>query len=312
MVQARKDVFARFACGHFVAPKWRGERTPVFSSGLSAAFAGALAVSLSGCGEDEAPVPDSVDPEAVNVAVERGVGINAASYSGDVTLKIPGDLPIGSQILPFVLYVGLSPETDTRLGVNSFVDLRLVQTRLPDLASGVLEETCEREIALSLTEAEAEGNLVRARGTVRARFFFCNRSDPAGEKRGTLWLSQNVDATATAKATVRDQCIEFSLTDVELDPRGFLGGIANLFGLTTVARSVVLEEAGEFLSENPICATLPEELSTLAPSFSDGGAREIGDGGIGAALSGSVDTSAATIVSLLALMEEHGVLEGQH
>jgi hypothetical protein len=278
---------------------------------LSAAFAGALALSLSGCGEDEAPGPDLVDPKAVQVAVERGAGINAASYSGDVTLKIPGDLPIGSQTLPFVLYAGLSPETETRLGVNSFVDLRLVQTRLPDLASGVLEETCEREIALSLIETEAEGDLVRARGTVRARFFFCNRSDPAGEKRGTLWLSQNVDAIATAKATVRDQCIEFSLTDVELDPRGFLGGIANLFGLTTLARSVILKEAGEFLSENRVCATLPEELSTLAPTFSDGGAREIGDGGIGAALSGSVDTSAATIVSLLALMEEHGVVEGQ-
>jgi hypothetical protein len=120
-----------------------------------------------------------------------------------------------------------------------------------------------------------------------------------------------VDAIATAKATVRDQCIEFSLTDVELDPRGFLGAIANLLGLTTLVRSAILEEGGKFLSENPVCATLPNEISTLAPSFSDGGAREIGNGGIGAVLSGSVDTSAATIVSLLALMKERGVLEGR-
>jgi hypothetical protein len=76
-------------------------------------------------------------------------------------------------------------------------------------------------------------------------------------------------------------------------------------------RSAILEEGAKFLSENPVCATLPDEISTLAPSFSDGGAREIGDGGIGAALSGSVDTSAATMVSLLALMKEHGVLGGQ-
>jgi hypothetical protein len=276
-----------------------------------AALAGALAVSLSGCSEDEAPGPNLVDPKAIKAAVERGSGIDAASYAGDVVLKIPADLPIGPQTLPFVLYAGLSAETETRLGVNTFVDLRLVQTRLPKLVWGVLEETCEREIAIRLIETEAAGDLVRARGTVRARFFFCNRSDLTGEKRGTLWLSQNVDAIATAKATVRDQCVEFSLTDVELDPRGFLGAIANLLGLTKLVRSAILEEGGKFLSENPVCATLPNEISSLAPSFSDGGAREIGNGGIGAVLSGSVDTSAATIVSLLALMKERGVLEGR-
>jgi hypothetical protein len=278
---------------------------------LSAALAGTLVLSLSGCGEDEAPAPDPVDPQVVRAAAERGAGIDPANYAGDVSLKIPANLPIGNLTLPFVLYGGLSAVTETRLGVNAFLDLRLVQVRLPELVSGVLEDTCEREIALNLIEADAEGDLVRARGNVRARFFFCDRSDPAGEKHGTLWLSQNVDAIATAKATVRDQCIEFSLMDVKLDPHGFLGAVAHLFGLTELARSVILEEGERFLSENPVCATLLEELSTLSPSFSGGGAREIGDGGIGAALSGSIDTSAATIISLLALLKESGVVEGQ-
>ena len=36
----------------------------------------------------------------------------------------------------------------------------------------------------------------------------------------------------------------------------------------------------------------------------------LGDRGIGAAVSGSVDTSAATMISLLAIMQERNIVEG--
>ncbi len=274
-----------------------------------ALMAGTLALSVSGCGADEAPETSRVEPKAVQMAVDRGTGIDPASYAGDIAFKVPVDLPIEDETLSFVLYAGLDAVTETRLGANVFVDLRSIQLRLPDLVSGVLDETCGHEIAINLIETEAKGDLVRARGTVRAKLFSCDPSDPAGEKQGFRWLTQNVDAIATAKADVRGGCIEFSLLDLELDPRGVLGGAANMFGLTDIARSVVLEETEKFLAENLVCPALPGELSALSPNFSAAGVREIGDGGIGVALSGSVDTSAKTIISLLALVDESGMLE---
>ncbi len=196
------------------------------------------------------------------------------------------------------------------MDVNAFVDLRSVQSRLPELVSGVLHETCKHEISLNLVEAVAEGELLYARGTVRAKLYSCNRRDPTNEKQGFRWLTQDVDLVATAKAAVIDQCIRFSLVDVELDPRGFIGGVANLFGLTNVARSAILQETETFFVANPICPAIPNELRSLAPDFKQGGVREIGDRGIGAAVSGSVDTSASTMISLLALMQERKIVEG--
>lgn len=227
-----------------------------------------------------------------------------------MALKIPADLPIEDAKIPIVIYGGLSAETDTRLKVNAFVDLRSVQSRLPELASGVFYETCKNELALSLRELAADGDTVRARGRVRAKLFSCNRRDPDNEQQGLHWLTQDVDVVASAKATVADQCIHFNLVELELDPLGFLGGIANLFGLANLARSAILEEAEKYFAENAVCPEFPSELTSLSPSFKSGGVREIGDNGIGAALSGSVDTSASTMISLLTLMEQHHLVEG--
>ena len=276
-----------------------------------AVLAGVWVLSLSGCSANEAPEAQPIDVAAIQAAVERGSGIDPASHAGDFEIRVPADIPIAEQTLPIVFYGGLSSVSDTRLGLNAFVDLRLAQIALPQLASGVINETCDREISVDLVETRAEGEVVHASGSVLLQLFFCDRSDPANETQGARWLSQRVDAVASAKANVGEQCIEFELVDLELDPRGLLGGISNLVGVTSAARSVILEEAGKFLSENPVCPTLPDELASLAPFFSGGGAREIGDGGIGVALAGSADTSASTIVTLLAVVERSEIVDGQ-
>jgi hypothetical protein len=74
---------------------------------------------------------------------------------------------------------------------------------------------------------------------------------------------------------------------------------------------IVLEEANAFLDTNPVCPALPPEIAMLDPHFQSGAPRELGGGGIGAALSGSVDTSAPTLISLLALAKARGMLERQ-
>ena len=46
------------------------------------------------------------------------------------------------------------------------------------------------------------------------------------------------------------------------------------------------------------------------PILEAGGTREIGEGGIGVVVSGSIDTSAATMMKLLALMQSRDIIGG--
>ncbi|MXN66925.1 hypothetical protein GR183_18585 [Stappia sp. GBMRC 2046] len=161
---------------------------------------GAIHFALTGCGGNETLQTAPVNTAAVQATVERGVGIDPARYAGDVVLKIPADLPVHNEELPFVIYVGLNAETETRMSVNAFVDLRSIQAQLPKLASDVLNKTCKRESAQPRRDGGGRESCPRARDGPRP-IFFCDRSDPAGDKQGFRWLSQGADARVTAKAT---------------------------------------------------------------------------------------------------------------
>ncbi|MCG7522091.1 hypothetical protein [Ruegeria sp. Ofav3-42] len=103
-----------------------------------------------------------------------------------------------------------------------------------------------------------------------------------------------------AGADAKGNCILLRLEGVELDLQEFAGTVSDWIGITDKARALILEKGGEVLAENPICP----ELAGLDPNFSSGGIREIGEGGIGAALSGSVDTSSTTLLELVALLQD--------
>lgn len=282
--------------------------------GVALALAAMSAVLLWNCGggDDGLDItPAAVDPDAVRAAVDRGAGLDPASFAGEIMFRIPADLPVRSEDIPIVVYAGLSPVSDTRLGANALVDLRLVQIRLPELLSGVVVEECGQEVTLDLAGVGAEGDRLRAGGTVAARFFRCRGEGTPEEARGVRIFSMTVDAVAVATAAVRDDCVFFDLVDLQLDPQGLIGGLASLLGFTERARQGILRKAETVLAEKPVCPELPETLSSLAPSFTSGGPREVGEGGIGAALGGSVDVSAGTLVSLLAVLKERRLVEGQ-
>ena len=275
----------------------------------SAMISGLLVVALTACSEDLPSVPPPLTPASVEAAVARGEGTDPALYAGDFSVKAPFDIPAEKAPVPVVLYSGLSPEGETRLKIRSFVDLRQMQQQLPELLSGVVVDNCKHQFALDFTAADAQANDIRAWGTVNAKFFRCKGEDDDIAARGRQFLAPSIDAFAVASAEVVDQCVVIRLRDIQLNPRGFLGGVANLFGLTAIARSVILKEGAELLAEKPVCPTLPAELAPLAPRYDTGGVLEVGEGGIGAELSGSVDTSASTLIKLLTVIKEQGVLE---
>lgn len=261
------------------------------------------ALLLSGCGgeAEDAPAPAA--------AISKGP-VDPSYYSGEVTFKIAEPLPVGGRELPLTLYLGLSPQTETRLAVEAFVDLRPLQEALPEIVAGTVVESCGLGLDLDLDRVEAVGKQVRGRGRVVARLYRCSGRGTEEERRGMRLLSQTIDVVAVATAGLEQDCIVFRLEELELSPRGLIGRVADLFGVTERARVAILDRAAEALANRPICPELPEDVAWLDPRYTDGGPREIVDGGMGAALSGSVDASAGTLVRLVDLARSRGILGG--
>ncbi|MEY8842445.1 hypothetical protein AB9K41_25720 [Cribrihabitans sp. XS_ASV171] len=232
-----------------------------------------------------------------------------AARAKDAACRLAQSFSAKGYRIPYTLYLKFTPATRTRMTVDAFVDLRGVQRNLPGLLSQVVEETCKHRYAVAVADSRASGDHVSVRGQVQAKFWHCNTRDPAIHYRGLLLLAQNVDFAATASARVHGNCLRLRLADVQIDPGGLLGALANLFGLTEKARQIILEKGAEVLAAHPVCPDLPPDLAPLAPRFTGGGTREVGTGGLGADLHGSVDTSAATMISLLQAMKRRGMLD---
>jgi hypothetical protein len=268
-------------------------------------WACAVLLSLSGC-SGMAQEGGALRP------VDLGATVDPATYAGDVTFRFADSLVAGDQDIPVALLLGLAPEAETRLGANALVDLRHLQQALPQLLSGPIEASCALGLDILFHGAQAESDALRARASLTARLYTCSGRGTENEQRGMRLLAPTIDVDATLSAGLEGDCIAFRLDAFDLAPRGLIGGLANLFGVTKRARAALLEQARTALAANPVCPDLPEALALLDPHFSALGLREIGAGGIGAALSGSVEISAENIVHILALADPQGSdTEGQ-
>ncbi|MCG7520749.1 hypothetical protein [Ruegeria sp. Ofav3-42] len=265
---------------------------------------------LPGCGskaQDQDTVPDTASQTDVSSSASSSAatGIDPATYAGRFQIKLTKEVPLRDIPVPFTVYGGLEESSPTRLRLRAFMDLRGLQEKAPQILTGPLEESCKRQIYLEVRDVTAIDDTVKVEGSARAQFTRCTRQ----EEPGFRYFGATVDAVAVAKAKVEGQCLTFSIESVDLSPRGFIGGVSNLFGLTNRINEAVLEKGGEFLASHPVCPPLPEEFSVLDPIYESGGTREIAPGGMGAAVVGSADVSAETIVKVLGALKELGVLE---
>ncbi|MES0827560.1 hypothetical protein [Ruegeria sp. SCP11] len=269
-----------------------------------------LLAMLPGCGSkaqdqsSESETSTQTDSAGKSSSV-AATGIDPATYAGRFQIKLTKEAPLRDIPVPFTVYGGLEESSSTRLRLRAFIDLRGLQEKAPQILTGPLEESCKRQIYLEVRDVTAIDETVKVEGSARAQFTRCNRR----EEPGIRYFGTTVDAVAVARAEVKGQCLTFSIESVDLSPRGFIGAVSNLFGLTNRINEAVLEKGGEFLAKHPVCPPLPEEFSVLDPIYESGGTREIAPGGMGAAVVGSADVSAETIVKVLGGLKELGVLE---
>lgn len=230
----------------------------------------------------------------------------------EVSLKVTEQLAIKGAPIPYSMVLRLDDVSPTRMSVGAYLDLRGFQAQAPALLSSVLQEDCKQKFAVAISDVSAKADTVSVRGQFQAKFFGCNTKDQKVHYRRFLLFGQNVNFQATARTVVTHPCMRASLVDLQLDPLGLLGGAADLFGLTELAERLIVEKAEEALSDHPVCPKLPPEIASLEPRYTSGGIREIGAGGLGASLSGSVNTSAATILDLVRVMKDRGILGPQN
>ncbi len=257
----------------------------------------------------------TIDPETLKSELNAQPTTTSASakdYAGDFRFGFRGEIEAQDKALPYTLNAGLSSVTPTRLGFRGLLDLRELQALAPDLLSGPMVEGCTLNVEANLEYTEAKGDLIALFGTVDVEVYRCRgeESDRASA-RGVRLIATTIGIAAAARANVSEQCVYFGLAEVVLQPTGFVGGLVNLFGLTERVEQIVVTKANEFFEENAICPKMPPELSSLEPILEAGGTREIGNGGIGVALNGSIDTSAATMMELLALMQSRDIVGGE-
>jgi hypothetical protein len=162
-----------------------------------------------------------------------------------------------------------------------------------------------------LTElaAEAEGDVVSVTGLIDAQFFECERTSETGFQRGAPTDKLQLEFSASASGRLREKCITFELVDLAVNPLQHVEDRALTEDLEAV-RVIFLEVAGRFLEERPLCPELPPELASLDPVYESGGPREIGDGGLGVYVSGSIDVTTTTILEILRVLQSEEVIPG--
>jgi hypothetical protein len=278
----------------------RSELGPVHKNSQLSAFAGALlasVIALAGC-------DGAGNPDGEGYAVDPSIPVERSSHAGDVAFRIDETVRARGRDIPLTLYLGLQPETETatRLSARALLDLRELQQALPELLSGPIEPSCDLGVDLRFLSAEVVTNEIRATARAAARLYRCRDRGTANERRGAQFFTQTIDLEAAVGMSKIGDCIAFRLADLDLDPRGLLGRLATLFGVTDRARSAIVEKARVTLVENPVCPDIPEELSLLDLDFATAELSEIEPGGVGAALAGSVDIAAGNLVALLSLV----------
>ncbi|MDW4498244.1 hypothetical protein R5H30_09660 [Sulfitobacter sp. D35] len=228
---------------------------------------------------------------------------------GSAAIRIEDTLPGVDPPVGYRVDLGLRAESATRIGVDALLDLRELQQALPERAEGaLLVDDCASRVELTALETTAAGANLVALARLDARSFACERSGDTSWQRGALERNETVDVRAEVSASIEEDCAVFHLVDIARDPpmRVLSGGRQG--ERTQAARSLFIDAVDLLLKDHPLCPDPPEWLDLLDPDFANGAPREIGEGGLGLGLDGSIDLDTTAIIALLKLLQARGAL----
>jgi hypothetical protein len=227
-----------------------------------------------------------------------------------VEFDLEETITVGGTEVPYRLDLIMSAIAQTRIGVEALLDLRDFQLRLPGIVSGEpVYDDCGNRTDLIELAVEAEGDVVSVTGLIETQFFECDRTSETDFRRGAPTDKLRLGFSATASARLHETCITFELLDFAVNRLEEVKDLALTEDLQAM-RVILLEVAGRFLEERPLCPELPPELASLDPVYESGGPREIEDGGLGLYLNGSFDVSTTTTLDILRVLQGEGIIFG--
>ncbi len=239
------------------------------------------------------------------------IGLVSHTAAQQAEFDIEDTLVVGATEIDYGLNLVMTAVSPTRVGVEAALDFSDLQTRLPGLLSEEpILDSCGSRTDLSEFVVEAQGEIVSLSGKLDTQFFECTKTRENVFARGEPTDRWIFGFSASATARFSDKCVTYELVDAVVQPLEQLRDIEGFVEDVEALRVILLEVAGRFLSQRPFCPAFPEEFEPLDPVYESGGPREIGDGGLGAYLKGSIDTSTATIIGILHVLQEEGVVPG--
>ena len=229
--------------------------------------------------------------------------------SKEVELKFTQTLDIRETEVPYELQVRLTENAPARLGVDALVDLIAAQKALSGAMAGyVIVDTCFASVRVDRLEVLAEKDAFAFSGAMTAEIYRCEFEGLQPTHRGERLLSQAIAVGLVASVEVQGNCAVFHLEDIEVEQDGSLKLDDEQKELIARTGDLLRVASEELMAKNPICPKLPAELESLDPQYDAGGTREIGNGGAGVYLRGSIDVSTGTILSILSVLQQEGVI----
>lgn len=272
------------------------------SGGMGATASGSVDLAADKLLRVLAIASESTDQEDGRIRV-------AEVLPDNLKVEIENALTIRESEVSYLLEIGLSIVGPTRIGVETMIDLRELQARLPDLIAGeTLVDTCGGSVLIDRLEIEGSAAVLIATGKLDVTTYECDRTAPGTWERGAVLKDDEVGVRADMSADLVENCIVFRLLDIVRDPPGAIARLDTGSGRTQAARALLIEAIGLILEDNPLCPELPAELIALDPSFDRGAPQEIGEGGVGVAFNGSIDLSPRNVVDLLRQLQARGAV----
>lgn len=235
-----------------------------------------------------------------------------APYAQQVDFVIDATLPVRETELPYTLNLNLSAVAPTRVGVGALLDLREIQKIVPEkLADNAIVDNCGLQVRLDDMSFRAKDDAIDLDGEVTVTIFECSRTGERDFQRGQEKNAILANLSTEATVELRDNCAYFKLIDLALTaPEAQREQILEDDTLESV-KELMLAAVGLVLNETPLCPELPSELASLDPAYESGGPREIGEGGLGVFLDGSVDVSPSTILDILTVLQQQELIPGR-
>lgn len=241
--------------------------------------------------------------------VSAVVLINNPALAETVSFDFERKFELQNTEIPYTMSLDLNALSPVRIGLDAVLDLRQAQEMVPTLLTGdVIVDICNTKIELGAVAIKAADDAIGVAGQLKADFFACERDKLSPVDRGELLFSQSLAMAASASVTIREQCVHFRFDNLEFKQDGPLELTVEQQEFLTQAKTLMLDASDRFLTNFPICPKLPASLASLDPDFQAGGTREIGDGGLGIHLKGSIDVSTGTILDVLQVLQDRKLL----